>query len=242
MLKRLKADLHIHTCLSPCAEVDMTPLRIVKRAVEQGLDMIAISDHNSAENIEVALKVAEQRGLALLPAMEITSSEEVHVLAVFDSAEKSARMQEIVYSNLMEGVGGGWGEQVVVNEHDEVMGFNDKPLFGSTGLSLSALVREIHSVGGLAIASHIDRDAFSVIGQLGFIPDDVEFDAFEVMRPGESGTMLSLYPDVPHISSSDAHSLGDIGRRSSSFLVEEASFEELGKAFKGIEGRSVNPN
>jgi PHP family Zn ribbon phosphoesterase len=242
MLKRFVADLHIHTCLSPCAEVDMTPLRIVERAVSEGLDIITISDHNSAENIGVAMKVASQKGLTLLPAMEVTSSEEVHVLAVFGSWGDAERMQEIVYQNMINGIGGGWGEQVIVNEHDEVLGFNDKPLFSATTLSLGALVREIRSIGGLAIASHIDRDAFSVIGQLGFIPDDVEFDAFEVTRPAEAGSLRSLYPEVPHLSSSDAHSLGDIGRRTSSFYMEEASFDEIGKALKGIDGRSVNPN
>jgi predicted metal-dependent phosphoesterase TrpH len=242
MLKKFVADLHIHTCLSPCAEVDMTPLRIVDKAVSEGLDIVAISDHNSAENVEVAMKLALRKGLALLPAMEVTSSEEVHVLAVFGSQGDAYRMQEIVYQYMITGIGGGWGEQVIVNEHDEVLGFSDKPLFSATSLSLGALVREIHSIGGLAIASHIDRDAFSVIGQLGFIPDDVEFDAFEVMRPANAGSLRSLYPETPHLSSSDAHSLGDIGRRTSSFYMEEASFNEVGKALKGIEGRSVNPN
>jgi predicted metal-dependent phosphoesterase TrpH len=242
MLKRFVADLHIHTCLSPCAEVDMTPLRIVDRALEEGLDMIAISDHNSAENTEVALRLARQKGITLFPAMEITSSEEVHVLAVFGSQEDAARMQETVYQNLMEGTGGGWGEQVVVNEHDEVLGFNDKPLFGSTRLSLSALVREIHSAGGLAIASHVDREAFSVIGQLGFIPDDVQFDAFEVTRPAGSNPVLGLYPDMPHVRNSDAHRLEDVGMRTTSFYMEDASFEEIGKAFKEVDGRKVNPN
>jgi predicted metal-dependent phosphoesterase TrpH len=242
MLKRFVADLHIHTCLSPCAEVDMTPLRIIERALERGLDMIAISDHNSAENTGVALDVAKQKGIALFPAMEITSSEEVHVLAVFGSQEDATRMQEVVYQNLMEGVGGGWGEQVVVNERDEVLGFNDKPLFGSTRLGLSELVREIRSAGGLAIASHVDREAFSVIGQLGFIPDDVEFDAFEVTRPAESNPLLSLYPGVPHVRSSDAHRLEDVGMRTTSFYMEEASFEEVGKALKEVDGRRVNPN
>ncbi len=242
MLKTFVADLHIHTCLSPCAEVDMTPLRIVERAVSEGLDIIAISDHNSVENVAVAMKVASQKGLALLPAMEVTSSEEVHVLAVFGSQGDAYRMQEIVYQNMIMGSGGGWGEQVIVNERDEVMGFNDKPLFSATTLSLGALVREIHSIGGLAIASHIDRDAFSVIGQLGFVPDDVEFDAFEVTRPADAGSLRSLYPDMPHLSSSDAHSLGDVGRRTSSFLIEEPSFDEVGKALKGLGGRSVNSN
>jgi PHP family Zn ribbon phosphoesterase len=239
MLKRFVADLHIHTCLSPCAEVDMTPLRIVERALAKGLDMIAISDHNSAENIGVAVEVAAGRGMALLPAMEVTSSEEAHVLAIFGTAEQAGRMQELVYGSLSGGPGGGWGEQVVVNARDEVLGFNDRALFGATGLGLGDLVREIHALGGLAVASHVDREAFSVIGQLGFIPEDVEFDALEVTRPEKKGSLLSAYMGVPRVCSSDAHRLDDVGRRTTSFYMEEATFEEVARALKGLDGRSV---
>lgn len=242
MHKRFVADLHIHTCLSLCAEVDMTPLRIVERALAKGLDMIAISDHNSAENIRTAVEVAAEKGIALLPAMEVTSSEEAHVLAIFGSAEQTDRMQEIVYGSLTDGPGGGWGEQVVVNGRDEVLGFNERALFSATRLGLGALVQEIHALGGLAIASHIDREAFSVIGQLGFVPEDVEFDAFEVTRPAEKGSLLSAYMGVPRISSSDAHRLEDVGRRTTSLYMEEATFEEVARALKGLDGRSVEPD
>lgn len=243
MLKMFIADLHIHTCLSPCAELDMTPLRIVEKAVAKGLDIIAISDHNSAENVGVALEVAASKGLALLPAMEITSSEEVHVLAVFGTAEGAAMMQDAVYKSLPEGTSSGvFGEQVVVNERDEVMEFNSRPLFGATSMGLSALVSEIRSLGGLAIASHVDRQAFGVIGQLGFVPDDVVFDAFEVTRPLEADALLGSHADVPRICFSDAHYLGDIGSRTTSFNMQEASFEEIRMALKGSGGRGVNCN
>lgn len=221
----------------------MTPLRIVERALARGLDMIAISDHNTAENIGVASEVASRRGITLFPAMEVTSSEEAHVLAVFGTSEQALKMQEIVYRNLPEGIpGGGWGEQVVVNDRDEVLGFNQRPLFSATGLGLGALVGEIRALGGIAIASHVDREAFSVIGQLGFIPEDVEFDALEVTRPAESGALLSLYMGIPRVCSSDAHRLEDIGSRTTSFYIEEATFEEVGLALRGVDGRSVKPD
>ncbi len=221
----------------------MTPLRIVERALARGLDMIAISDHNSAENIGVASEVASRRGITLFPAMEVTSSEEAHVLAVFGTSEQALKMQEIVYRSLPEGIpGGGWGEQVVVNDRDEVLGFNQRPLFSATGLGLGALVGEIRALGGIAIASHVDREAFSVIGQLGFIPEDVEFDALEVTRPAESGDLLSLNMGLPRVCSSDAHQLEDIGSRTTSFYIEEATFEEVGLALRGVDGRSVKPD
>jgi predicted metal-dependent phosphoesterase TrpH len=218
----------------------MTPARILKRAAERGLDMIAISDHNSAENVEAALKLAKGGDVAVLPAMEITSSEEAHVLAVFDGAENVLRMQETVYATL-PGDAGKRGEQwqVVVNEKDEVMEFNKKLLIGATGLSLREIVKEIHSLGGLAVASHVDRGAFSVMSQMGFVPEDLDFDAFEVVDPEAAEQGLVFHPGVPRVRFSDAHHLNDIGAWITSFVMEEATFEELGMALRGIGGRNV---
>jgi PHP family Zn ribbon phosphoesterase len=237
-MKRFIADLHIHTCLSPCAELDMTPLRIIDAAVKKGLDVIAISDHNSAENAGIAMKIAQEKGIKVLPAMEVTSYEEAHVLAIFDSIEKVMGMQEIVYKNLPDGINDERlsGYQVVVNENDEVLGFNKRILFGATGLSLKALVDAIHSFGGIAVASHIDKEIFSVISQLGFIPDDIAFDALEISyntKRQRAESVFGAYKSIPWITSSDAHHLNDIGRRTTSFFLEELSFEEIKKAFKG---------
>ena len=219
----------------------MTPLRIVRRAREQGLDIIAISDHNSAENLGAAVEVAATIGLSLIPAMEAASIEEAHVLGLFETLGDAMRMQEYIYEGLpdVEGAQVEWGTQVVVNTDDEVMGFNDKPLIAATTYGLGDLVGAIRSLGGLAVASHVDREAFSVLGQLGFVPDDVSFDAFEVVRPAGAGQIRALYPDMPWLSCSDAHMLGDIGIRRTSFFMKEATFAELAKALRGEGGRSV---
>jgi hypothetical protein len=243
-MKRFIADLHIHTCLSPCAELDMTPRRIIDKAVEKGLDMIAVSDHNSAENVGVAVKIASDKGITLLPAIEITSSEEAHILALFETVDKALKMQEVVYESLAEDVRSKrlWGHQVVVNEKDEVLGFNHRLLMGATRLSAKAVVDEVHALGGLAIASHVDREAFSLISQLGFIPEDVSIDALEVTRPSSAGEILKQYFDMPWVCSSDAHQLDDVGRRTTSFFLKEASFDEVVMALKGIKGREVQCN
>jgi PHP family Zn ribbon phosphoesterase len=237
-MKQFVADLHIHTCLSPCAELDMTPLRIIDAAVKKGLDVIAISDHNSAENAGIAMKIAREKGIKVLPAMEVTSYEEAHVLAIFDSIEKVMGMQEIVYKNLPGGINDERlsGYQVVVNEKDEVFRFNKRILFGATSLSLNAIVDAIHSFGGIAVASHIDKEIFSVISQFGFIPDDIAFDALEISyntKRERAEAVFGEYRSVPWITSSDAHHLNDIGRRTTSFFLEEISFEEMVRAFKG---------
>ncbi|HEX8948396.1 MAG TPA: PHP domain-containing protein [Dissulfurispiraceae bacterium] len=239
-MRKFVADLHIHSCLSPCAEVDMTPRRIIDAAVEKGIDIIAISDHNSAENLAIAVKIAQNKGVMVVPAMEITSYEEAHVLALFGSLESALSMQEIVYRHLPGGVNDEryLGYQLVVNEVDEIVGFNKRLLVTTTGLSMKDLVDTIHSLGGLAVASHIDREAFSIISQLGFISDDMAFDALEISSATDrerAGTAFGGYAHFPWLTSSDAHNLRDIGRKTVSLLLEEASFIEIASALKAKE-------
>jgi PHP family Zn ribbon phosphoesterase len=240
-MRRFRADLHIHTCLSPCAELEMTPLRIVRRALEIGLDMIAVSDHNSAANAAVAMELGRQAGLSVLPALEISSREEAHVLAVFGSIEHALSMQESVYADLPEGPEGRSEWQVLVNEQDEVLGFERRMLLGATSKTLEELVNEIRTCGGLAIASHVDREAFSVMSQFGFVPGDVIFEGFEVLEASRAQQGTVLHPDVPWVSNSDAHRLADIGLRATVLEAESPEFSELALALRGEGGRSARP-
>ena len=219
----------------------MTPLRIVRRALETGLDMIAVSDHNSAANAEVAMELGRRSGLSVLPAMEISSREEAHVLAVFGSLEDALSMQESVYADLREGPEGRSEWQVIVNAEEEVLGFERRMLLGATGKTLEELVNEIRTRGGLAIASHVDREAFSVMSQLGFVPGDVTFDGFEVIDPKRARQGVMLHPDVPWVRSSDAHRLADMGRRATVLEAQAPDFTELALALRGEGGRSVRP-
>ena len=181
MLKKFRCDLHIHTCLSPCAELDIYPSALVEKCIASALDVIAVCDHNASENVEYVIRAAKGKPLVVLPGMEITSREEVHALAIFDNVEGLAVVQQIVYSAL-NGLNDSkvFGYQAIVDEADEVKGFNDRLLIGATDLTLEEIVLMIHEAGGLAIASHIDRESFSVISQLGFIPTDIRFDALEI--------------------------------------------------------------
>ena len=244
MIKEFKADLHIHTCLSPCAELEMSPLAIVKTAAQKGIDIIAITDHNSAENILAARKAAKNLDLTVLAGMEITSSEEAHILALFDDAGYIMKLQDIIYENLLPGENDEklFGEQIVVNEKDEVIEFNKRLLIGATLISAQEIVNTIHSLNGLAIASHIDKDAFSIISQLGFISDDLEFDALEMSpNTGRENAEHSfhMYKSFAWISSSDAHHPQDIGRRTTSFFMKEPTIAEMASAFKNKDGRKV---
>ncbi len=240
-MREFIADLHIHSCLSACAELDMSPKRIVKRAREEGLDIIALTDHNSARNTEVAVELGRRAGVLVLPGIEVCSAEEAHVLALFGDTDAALRLQEQLYQGLMPLGDDRW--QVVVDDEDVVLGFDGLALMGASGLTLAELPVRIRELGGLAVASHIDREAFSVSSQFGFVPEDVIFDAYEVVEPARAKALLMGGPlgDVPWVSFSDAHRLEDVGRRQTVLEMEEASFDELCKAVRGQDGRGMRP-
>ncbi|TEU07325.1 MAG: PHP domain-containing protein, partial [Candidatus Aminicenantes bacterium] len=225
MLRLFKADLHIHTCLSPCAELDMSPKGILTAAKKKELDIIGICDHNSSENSLAVMNAARKMNISVFPGMEVTSQEEVHVLALFDEIENALKLQKFVYKNLPgENDEKAFGMQVVVNEKEEVLGFNNKLLIGATTIPLEEVIRLIHSFSGIAIASHIDRESFSIIGQLGFIPDNLELDALEISPNITFKEARKRYANhYPITCSSDAHFPDDIGKRFTSFLLEDST-------------------
>jgi PHP family Zn ribbon phosphoesterase len=242
-MKAFRCDLHIHTCLSPCAELDMYPRAIIQKVRENKLDVIGICDHNSSENVAFVQMAASGYPLTVFPGMEVSSREEVHTLALFDNISLLRTFQKVIYDHLPgENDENIFGCQAIVNERDEVEGFNQRLLIGATVLSLQEIIDHVHRLGGLAIASHIDRESFSVIGQLGFIDPSFAFDALEVTpRLGLSGARAT-FPELSgytFITSSDAHFLRDIGRGHIELWMEAGNFHELGMALRGEAGRHV---
>lgn len=247
MLRKFKADLHIHTSLSPCAGEEMFPQRIIKQAKMNNLDIVGICDHNSAENVIATKKIGERGKIAVIGGIEATSQEEVHILALFDNVKELFEFQEIIYEKLSgfndEKV---FGKQLIINEANEVTGSNNRLLIGATSLSLQEIVQTICSLEGLIIASHIDRKSFSIIAQLGFIPEGLLLDALELSPNYEhrtsSFTGRRVNPELygfPLVTFSDAHFLKDIGKSFTIFLIEEASIGEIKKALSGEDGRKV---
>ena len=239
-----RADLHIHTCLSPCSDLLMTPLRIVEKTASLGLNIIAVCDHNSMENAEVTRKLAREKGINAVPGIEITSSEEVHIIGLFRGIDQALKMQGVVYENLQPGENdeNAFGMQVIVDEHEEVLGFNKRLLIGSTNLSENRIIDIIHSFEGIAIAAHIDREGFGIIGHLGFIPSGLKLDGLEIssnVSMEEARKRFKEYSHIPWIRSSDSHKLDDIGKVSTGLFMEHATFDELCLTLKGIEGRKV---
>jgi predicted metal-dependent phosphoesterase TrpH len=239
MIRKIRADLHLHTCLSPCAETEMQATAIVKQAKKVGLDMIGICDHNSAENVAAVVKAGVREGLPVIPGMEITSREEVHILGLFNTEQDLMHLQDTVYENLSgENYEEAFGPQTVVDEWDRVVGTNHRLLIGATTLTVEQIVKAIHHRAGLAIASHVDRERFSLIGQLGFIPKGLELDALEVSIPSS----IRQEYDYPVVTFSDAHFLEDIGKSYTHFMIEDVSVEEIRKALHNEMGRGIIVN
>jgi predicted metal-dependent phosphoesterase TrpH len=243
MLKKFKADLHIHTCLSPCSDWEMSPKKIIQRSLDIGLDVIAICDHNTADNADAVMKEGKIQGISVLPGIEVCSKEEVHILALFDKLDKTLAMQEYIYANLNgENQPDVFGYQVVANEHDEVIGENPRLLIGATQLSLQAIVEETHRLDGLSLSSHVDRIGYGIIGQLGFIPPDLKLDGVEVSHRVNLATAREDVPGIgsfPCVASSDAHYLDDIGKVSTVFRMAEPTVEEIIRALQAEDGRGI---
>jgi len=240
-VRTFRADLHVHTCLSPCAEVVQSPRNIAAAAKRRALDLVGVCDHNSAENTGAVAEAAGRVGIRALPGLEITSREEVHVLALFDEVESALGLQERVYAALAgENDPDVFGLQVVANADDEVVGFNRRFLAGAASLSLSDVVGAIHEFGGLAVAAHVDREGFGLVGQLGLIPDGLPLDALEISpRLTLEEGRRTFGPGWPLLSSSDAHAPDEVGRASTSFWLEEGTVREIGLALKGLGERRL---
>lgn len=231
---RVTLDLHIHTLLSPCAGIEMIPINIVNRASELGIDMIAITDHNAVGNVESVIKAATKYapGLKVLPGIEITSKEEVHILGIFPLVESAYKLESIIHSHLINSLGRNYSsEQLIVDEDANFIRYEEHFLMGATDLSVEEISDLIHLFDGLVIPAHIDRESFGLIYTLGLFPPNLNVDAVEISKFAKDDTLKSIRrlipPDVPILFSSDAHFLSDMVPPRSFLELEEKSFDSL---------------
>ncbi|MBQ9265091.1 MAG: phosphoesterase [Clostridia bacterium] len=219
------ADLHIHSCLSPCGDNDMTPANILGMAVVKGLDMVAISDHNAARNLPTAQKVADAYGLLLIPAMEITTKEEVHMLGYFPSVEAAVEFDDMLREHLpaQKNKPSLFGEQLIMDEDDNVIGEEDALLIGATNLPLKEAAARVRSFGGVPVPAHINRGSNGMLVNLGMMPDEPFFPTVEVWRHLPCPFEPLENRHVLH--SSDAHYLGDILEKESVLHLPEKSVQ-----------------
>lgn len=244
MLRQLLADLHVHTVLSPCAGYQMVPELIVARARECGLNMLAITDHNSGENAIAVMSAATESGVAILPGMEVESREGVHILTIFDTAASLAQWQAQVYASLpdRENDERAFGAQLIVDAEGNLVSVNRRLLITSVDLKIDDIVEMVRECGGISIPSHVDRPSNGLLGVLGLIPEGLEVPAMEISPRLTPERAVEMYPALAGrtlVRSSDAHALGEIGCASTPFLVSEPSVVEIARACRGELGRAI---
>ena len=229
-METLYCDLHMHSCLSPCGSDDMTPSNICGMAMLKGLQMIAVTDHNTARNLPAVQRCADAYGLLLIPGMEITTREEVHLLGYFPTVERALDFSEFLRPHMppKKNKPSFFGNQLVMDEDDNVVAEEDELLIGASDLPLSELVKLIREAEGVPVPAHINRGSNGLLINLGFVPEDLNLTAVEVWRdlpcphtPQEGRVVLH---------SSDAHYLGDILEATETIELPErsvAAFLEL---------------
>ncbi len=207
---KLATDLHIHSCLSPCASPDMTPNNIVNMAYLKGLQAISVCDHNCAHNLPAMQAAADARGLIFIPGIEVETREEVHVLTLFPSLEPAMEYGKWVYDSLpdIENRPAFFGEQLIMNSEDRLIGTEPRLLIQSTTRTIDEVVSKCRDFGGVAIPAHINRSANSLLHILGFIPPNLAFTSIEVCA---QFTLVGVEISRYHVLyDSDAHTLGGI--------------------------------
>jgi hypothetical protein len=221
----------------------MHPPGIVKAALRAGVDAIAVCDHNSAENVAAVHRAGRKAGLAVLAGMEVTTEEEVHIVALLPDLESALTLQSRVYRALPGRNNDAlFGLQVIANEEEEVLGFTDRLLVGATTWPVETVVAAIHELGGLAIAAHVDRERFGIIGQLGMIPPGLELDAIEVSARTPLPAARAQYAaprGLSVLTASDAHEPKDVGKAVTYMLLERPEYAEVRQALAGRNGRAI---
>jgi hypothetical protein len=243
-MKKFRADLHIHTLLSPCGELEMSPGNIVSEAEKKGLDIIGITDHNTTRHCALISRLAAEKGIFVMTGAEITTKEEVHCLAFFENTDALNKFQEFLDSNLPEILNDPliFGDQVQVDEKENIIYEEKKLLIIALSRSIREVEQFVHGLNGLFIPAHIDRTKNSIYSQLGFLPENLSADALEISRASAPWRFALSHPEIKGysvISSSDAHYMSDIGIVNTSFMLEEPSFSEIRLALQGTNDRKV---
>jgi PHP family Zn ribbon phosphoesterase len=215
----------------------MSPQRIVESAIQKGIDLIAVADHNTASMVDVVAQAAAALGISFLYGIELQTREEVHLLAYFDESSACHRLATRIYGCLPDRRNEPtyFGDQVIVDIGETILGSEPKLLLNSLDLGFDEAVALVRACGGLPVPAHVDRDAFGLIAQLGFVPEGLSFDLVETM----TGRLPNGFGDAAAICSSDAHQPDQIGRRTTTFRMNEPTIAEMILAARRIEGRSA---
>lgn len=229
-------DLHIHSCLSPCGDEEMTPNNIVGMAQLLELPVIAVADHNTARQLPAVQKLAEEAGILLVPAIEITTAEEAHVLSLFPDLESALAMSDELYEALppVRNKPDIFGAQIIMDEGDNPTGELTKLLINATRFPIGEVFKRVRGHGGVPVPAHIDKSSYSVLSSLGMIPPELEVKTVEVSPNGiKKGFVPPGDEKYRVITDSDAHALEVLsGHEASAMELEELSIEAILRKFR----------
>ena len=232
---RLSYDLHLHSCLSPCGDEDMTPGNLAGMAAVKGLDVIAVTDHNSCRNCGSAMAIGEQYGVLVIPGMELTTMEEIHVVCLFPDLEHALEFDRYVYEKLQKIPNKAeiFGHQYRRDEDDRITGEEEYLLINATDISFEEVYDLVAGYGGVMIPAHIDKNANSLLANLGYIPPDSQFACAEVKNLEKLPELLEKFPYLKGcciITDSDAHYLEHMNEPVNWLEAEEKTAEAVLRA------------
>ncbi|MGN1090180.1 MAG: PHP domain-containing protein, partial [Huintestinicola sp.] len=226
----LKYDFHLHSCLSPCGDNDMTPYNLVNMAKLLGYDIIALTDHNSCLNCSAALKAGEETGITVVPGMELCTSEEIHAVCLFPDLEKALDFSDYVKSTMMpvKNDASVFGEQLIMDSTDRIIGNEEILLTAASGISIDDAVKEVSRFGGAVFPAHLDRASYSVLSVLGFMYPEMGFTAAEFTHKAYIPQYEEKHPllkEMKKLRNSDAHYLESMVEPSVEIDLPECSAE-----------------
>ena len=224
------ADLHNHTLLSPCGSLEMTPQAIVQRAKELQIDILGIADHNTTRHVALVKQLADREGIFILQGVEVNTREEVHCLCFFPSFVELEKFQQYIdkYMPEIPNRPGLFGDQVQINEKEEIIYEEKFLLLAALDQSIEEVVSEVHRLNGIFIPAHINRKLYGLCTQLGFVPPWLDYDALEILP---SMPIPKLLPEnVLLLQNSDAHHPDEMGQRTNQLDIDDVSFATIKKA------------
>jgi hypothetical protein len=243
-MEYFKADLHVHTVLSPCGDLDMSPVNIIRAAKQKGLDFIGIADHNSTRNAMVTKRLGEEQGIKVLTGVEVNTKEEVHCLAFFENGKQLQSFQEFLDEHMpnIKNNERLFGPQLIVDEEEMILGSEEKLLISALTAGINVVEEKVHALDGIFIPAHVTRPMNGLLAQLGSIPDGLKHEAIEIYYIDDLEYIKISYPELAGkniIKNSDAHTPGDLARAHTRYYMENMGFNEIKQALRRENGRKT---
>lgn len=232
-------DFHIHSCLSPCGDNDMTPNNIAGMAALMGLDIIAITDHNTCRNAASVMAAGQEAGVLVIPGMELCTAEEAHIVCLFETLEGAMGFDGYIYKNMPHIANKAeiFGEQRMLSPEDELTGMEENLLLVSSFVGVDDVCALAEEYGGVALPAHVNRDSYSVIAALGSLPPEAGFAAFEATRDCDMEALYKANPELRGLKAvrdSDAHYLETLAESEAHAIsLPERSVQAVLQALKG---------